>query len=1009
MSTPRQPALNNRHVDRSALVYLFIGLFLLAILGYLYFQTRNLETERARRVVDELREITWLDAMLNNRLTEVTHGQLDYYDPLFRLGEQIDRHYRHLAAELRDLRGSEKEFGLALGMLQHTLADKRQHLQDLISTIALLKNSRAYLPQISHTIAQNLEQSPVGNELRLLLDDMLIPVLLYNLDGDRALRRQANARLRDIEKNLDRYPAALQPAILNLLTHARLLLQQTAVVNNLLRETLSLPVSRELNRLNDTWHAYHQRRLGQVDQYRLILFLLSALMLFYLLLVLVQLQRTTRSLHQALEEGLRTQQRMRLQTSALEAADNGIVITDQDGNIEWVNPAFTRMTGYSREEAIGQNPRLLKSGIHGERQYRELWDTILAGRVWRGEFVNKRKNGQLYHEEETITPVFDGRRGITHFVAIKQDISKRKQAEQALLRLNRSLQMLTSANQLLVHARDEQELLREICRIVIEDGDYRFAWVGYAEQDEERRVTPIAQAGFSQGYLDSLKISWADNEYGQGPTGTAIRTGQVSVIRDIHNDPRYRPWREAAIEQGYQSSIALPLRQEQTVLGALNIYSPHPYAFDEEEVMLLQELADDIAYGILALRNRKNYRDSQRQLFQAQKMEAIGHLTSGIAHDFNNILASIMGYTELALQRHVSDPDSKLAQYLREVQLAGKRARDLIDQMLSFSHDSGGDTHPLSLPPLVKEVVRMLDATLPDGIHIEIDPHHDGELPQVKVDPVQLHQIVMNLCINARDALDGRGRIRIRLRTVELEHCLCSSCHVDFSGPFVELAVEDNGGGIDPGILPHIFDPFFTTKDIGKGTGMGLATVHGLVHQYHGHVCVETVEGGGARFRILLPPATGEAQPAQQEPMVQANPAALKKQAVATACILIVEDDESIGRFLVELLESTGYRTRLCIDGESAWELFQEHGEDIDLVITDQGLPGISGHTLAKRIHARNPRLPIILCSANLADLPCDTVECECNSKAIRSCLQKPLSLPQLLDRVQYLLSETPA
>ncbi len=860
-------------MKRTAIIYLILGLLLLTGLSFIYFKTRTLEIEQSRHIVDEIRDIAYLNSLLDQKLMEVSYGRLNYYDPLFQLSARLGQLYRHFSQELQTFTAGEKDVLLRLAMLQHSLDNKNRYLQDLISHFALLKNSRIYFPKAIANVKQELRTHHTSTRLHKLLDKLLNQILIYNLNDNLPAQQQAQQYIQQLMKNIDGYPSSLQPSIKNLLTHARLLLQQKSQVEKLLQETLHVPIPRDLDRLSITYNLYHKEKLAHVERYRLALYLLSMLLLFYLLYVLARLQRTTHSLRIAVQES--------------------------------------------------------------------------------------------------------------------------HQAERALLKANRALQVMTNANQLLVRSSDEKELLQEICRIIVDDGNYHFTWVGFAEQDNNRRVVPVVQAGFEEGYLESLKISWGNNEYGQGPTGIAIRTGQACAIRNILHDPRYQPWREAARKHGYQSSIALPLRHNGATFGALNIYSSKTEAFDKDEILLLQELADDIAFGITTLRKQKEHQNTLRQLHQAQKMEAIGHLTGGIAHDFNNILASIMGYTSLALDRYVKDRNSKLGQYLQEVYQAGERARDLIAQMLAFSRNSGGDAKPLMLPPMVKEVVKMLGATLPADIRITTEA--ENNLPWVIIDPIQLHQIIMNLCINARDAIPKHGQIQIRLQRARITGSRCTSCHEYINGQFVELSIEDTGSGVDSEITPFIFDPFFTTKDIGKGTGMGLSTVHGIVHKHGGHILVQNSAAGGALFRIFLPIA----EHIETRSLVVQEPVTTDIPSSGPAHIMVVDDDESISRFISELLESQGYQVSLYNNGQEACKYFQENGDNIDLIITDQTMPIIKGDELAQKILALRPELPIILCSGHSAQIN----EIQERNIGIQAFLSKPLTLPALLDCISRLLA----
>jgi PAS domain S-box-containing protein len=246
----------------------------------------------------------------------------------------------------------------------------------------------------------------------------------------------------------------------------------------------------------------------------------------------------------------------------------------------------------------------------------------------------------------------------------------------------------------------------------------------------------------------------------------------------------------------------------------------------------------------------------QTQLLQAQKMEALGQLTGGIAHDFNNILGAVLGYTNLTLDRYRADLPEKALSYLTEVQQAGERARDLVAKMLAYSRGSRGEAQIVAVAPMLREVARMLAATLPSSLEIEITETPD--LPAIRIDPLRLHQVLTNLILNARDALDGQGRVELGLVFTRGLQARCSACHGEIQGDYVELYVRDNGPGIPPDVLPRIFDPFFSTKPVGKGTGMGLAMVMGILRDARSHVLVETAPGAGAVFRLLFPPVAGK-------------------------------------------------------------------------------------------------------------------------------------------------------
>jgi len=244
----------------------------------------------------------------------------------------------------------------------------------------------------------------------------------------------------------------------------------------------------------------------------------------------------------------------------------------------------------------------------------------------------------------------------------------------------------------------------------------------------------------------------------------------------------------------------------------------------------------------------------EKQVQQAQKMDAIGQLTAGIAHDFNNILASINGYTDLALTRCVGEGQEKLQEYLEQVYKAGERARDLIQQMMAYSRNSEADMTDLDPRPLIRETVKMLHSTLPASLRLTFNSPPDNERISINMEPVQLQQMVMNLCVNARDAMHGKGRLDLQLEIIHHQCSVeCTSCHEAIQGDYVALSVRDSGDGMAPDILEHLFEPFFTTKDVGEGTGLGLSVVHGIMHDHQGHIRVESQVGQGTVFYLLFP------------------------------------------------------------------------------------------------------------------------------------------------------------
>jgi len=500
--------------------------------------------------------------------------------------------------------------------------------------------------------------------------------------------------------------------------------------------------------------------------------------------------------------------RLRLQEAALAATVDAVVITDRDGAIEWVNPAFTRLTGYSPEEAVGQNPRMLKSGAHSDSFYRELWDTLLTGNVWYGELSNRRKDGRLYTEEMTITPVTDESGRIAHFAAIKRDITER-------------------------------------------------------------------------------------------------------------------------------------IRLENSLHGA-------------------------------------------------RRMEALGQLAGGVAHDFNNLLGVIRGSGELLLAQ-MPAPDPR-REKLEQILDASRRAANLTRQLLAFGRRQVLAPRVVDLNAVVAETEKLLRRMV--GEDVEVVVSLGGGLGRVRVDPGQIDQVLLNLAANARDAMPDGGRLTIDTANLELTEAEARGREGAHAGSYVRLRISDNGVGMDERTRARIFEPFFTTKDVGSGTGLGLASVYGIVKQSGGYVWVDSAPGRGASFEIYLPRVEQAL-----EPLVQA-PAPPARRTPAT--ILLVEDEASLREIAQELLEASGYTVLTAANGAEALAVAEQQASDsIQLLLTDVVMPGMSGPALAQTIRARWPAVSVVFMSGYSQE----AVQKHGLLEAGARLLAKPFSLNTLVRSVEEALA----
>jgi PAS domain S-box-containing protein len=313
---------------------------------------------------------------------------------------------------------------------------------------------------------------------------------------------------------------------------------------------------------------------------------------------------------------------------ALEQNPTAVLITDTQGTLLFMNEACTRISGYQFADLYDKN-RTLRETISTEMsdaEYAEVRSRLQSGNSWSGLLRNRRKSGTLYWEQITVSPIYDSDGKVANYLFLRSDVTERKLDEETRQRLNRELRAISNCNQMLLRAEDEQTLLDEICRIVCDEGGYRMAWVGYAENDEAKTVRPVARAGVEDGYLAQAGITWADTERGRGPSGTAIRSGKSACIDDFSTDPQAAPWRESALQRGYRSTISMPLKDESAnTFGILNIYSTEPNAFTPEEIRLLEELSGDLAFGIVVLRARIERQCAQENLRQMNERYALSN------------------------------------------------------------------------------------------------------------------------------------------------------------------------------------------------------------------------------------------------------------------------------------------------------------------------------------------------------------------------------------------------
>ncbi|MEL7449094.1 MAG: response regulator [Pseudomonadota bacterium] len=444
---------------------------------------------------------------------------------------------------------------------------------------------------------------------------------------------------------------------------------------------------------------------------------------------------------------------------------------------------------------------------------------------------------------------------------------------------------------------------------------------------------------------------------------------------------------------GYEgeSVVAFPLPDGRGGLsGVTALHSRRDLRFSEQDREICLIL---IAFAVEVIRMLETHEERielEAQFQHTQKMESLGQLTGGVAHDFNNFLASILGYTELAALR-VRDRDDETYEYLQQIGSAGKRASDVIAKMMAFSRMEPSRASAIDVPAALSDVISMLNVSLPSSI--ELQASVPDTLPPVVVDPVNLHQMVMNLCINARDAMSGKGRITVSADVFEAVRETCTSCKVGFSGNFVELRVTDNGSGMSEAVAARAFEPFFTTKEVGKGTGMGLALIHGMMHEAGGHILLRSSEGTGTAFSLLFPPASIAAT---DSPATQRSSAHIRAERLSGHA-LVVDDDPSIARLIGQCLKQRGCEALIMNDSREALATLKDTDQHLAMLIADLTMPGLTGVDLIQQAASLRPGMPTILMTGYNTDQYGDMLD----SVGASGFIRKPFRLSAFVELVE--------
>ncbi len=690
------------------------------------------------------------------------------------------------------------------------------------------------------------------------------------------------------------------------------------------------------------------------------------------------------------------EERQRLLAAAIEQTSESIIITDLDDRILWVNPAFEESYGFTAGEVVGDRMELLRSGEKGDGPYAEISAALSRGETWTGRITDRRKDGSLYPQEATISPVRDRSGRVFRYVSAQRDISGQLEFERRLLYLHGMDTLLRDISDRMMSERGPLSVMDDVLESVGRFFDVSRTYLFRYEPGLERASNTFEWCAEGvEPFIDELQD--IDMTGGLEWWAERLGSGEAVLVRDTSDAPGVpEAVLEVLREESVVSVIVLPVFVFGRLYGFVGLDETRRVReWLDEERTLLAGLAERLGRSLERAQRKRELEETlqlREQLAQSQKMEAIGQLAGGIAHDFNNLLQAMGGHVDLAL---ASLPDdAPVRGNLDEVARAGERAARLVAQLLAFSRRQMMQPETLDLDDVIADLLIMLERVIGEHIRLRFEP--GPGVKRVRADRSMMEQVLMNLCVNARDAMPEGGDLRIATEASRRSDAGCDPADLPSGDDLVVLTVTDTGEGMTRQVLERAFEPFFTTKPVGKGTGLGLATVYGIVRQHGGTVTAQSEPGSGSSFSVLFPRSS--------EPVGEGLDTGAEPPAGRGETLLLAEDERMVMELNAAMLRDAGYVIVRAADGQEAVEVFRRRGGEIDGLFMDVVMPRMGGIEALERIREESPDVPVLFTTGYSEEVLGSGMLSDERVRVLR----KPCRRRELLTAIRRMLDSAP-